>query len=127
MSLLSSTSITSAIEIFKSEAVQLPKWFHSNFNRKLIGGNAILWILSNGLNIIAILYGRQYSNGLSEHTWCTLIQMGVNPMNTYPEYVRHPLLICHQLLIIVENKNFPHSYKMLINATSIMSLILSQT
>ena len=39
MSYLSSTSITSTLENFKSEAGQLPKLFHSKFNRKLIGGD----------------------------------------------------------------------------------------
>ena len=38
---LSSTSITSELENFKSEAGQLPKWFHSDFDRKLIGGIAL--------------------------------------------------------------------------------------
>ena len=42
MSYLSSTSITSALDIFNSEAGQLPKRFHFNFNRKLIGGNVLL-------------------------------------------------------------------------------------
>ena len=42
MSSLSSTSITSALENFKSEAGKLPKQFHSNFNRNMIFGNSLL-------------------------------------------------------------------------------------
>ena len=38
MSFLFSTSIISEIERFKLEEVQLPKRFHSDFERKLIGG-----------------------------------------------------------------------------------------
>ena len=45
---LSSTSITSALELFKADAGRLPHRFHSDFDRKLIGGNALRWILSNG-------------------------------------------------------------------------------
>ena len=59
ISYLSSTSITFALDIFKSEAVQLPKRFHSNFDKKLIEGNALRWILANGLNIITYPEGRQ--------------------------------------------------------------------
>ena len=66
ISSLSSTSIISALEIFKSEAGQLPKQFHSNFDRKLISGNALLWIVANGSNFIASPLGRQSSNGLAE-------------------------------------------------------------
>ena len=75
MSSLSSTSITSALEIFNSESGQLTKRFHSDFDRKMIGGNALFWILANGSNIIAAPAGRQSSNGLSELTWNTLIQI----------------------------------------------------
>ena len=53
MSYLSSTSITSSIEIFKSEAGHLPKCFHSDFDIKIIGVIDLHWILANGLNIIA--------------------------------------------------------------------------
>ena len=74
MSLLSSTLISSALELFKADAGRLPHRFHSNFERKFIGGNALRWILSNGSNIIAAPYGRQYQNGLAERTWRTIIQ-----------------------------------------------------
>ena len=75
VSSLSSTSITSALELFKADAVRLPHSFHSDFDRKLIGGNALRWILSNGSNIIATPAGRQSSNGLAELTWRTIIRM----------------------------------------------------
>ena len=71
------TSITSALELFKADAGLLPHWFHSDFNRKLIGGHALQWILSNGSNIIATPSRRQSLNGLSERTWRTLIQMAL--------------------------------------------------
>ena len=72
---LSYTSITSALENFKSEAGQLPKRFHSDFDRKLIVGNALRWILANEYNIIAFKARHQSPNGLEERTWSTLIQM----------------------------------------------------
>ena len=75
MSYLSSTSITSALEKFKSEAGQLPKRFYSDFDRKLMGGNALLCILANGSNIISAPGGRQSPNELAERTCSTLIRM----------------------------------------------------
>ena len=75
MSSLSSTSITSALDLFKSDAGRLPHIFHSDFERKLIGGNSLRWILSNGSNIIDATAGRQSSNGLAERTWRTIIEM----------------------------------------------------
>ena len=75
MSSLSSASITSAIEHLQADAGRLPHRFHSDFDRKLIGGNALQWILSNGPNIIAAPAGRQSSNGLAERTWITSTQM----------------------------------------------------
>ena len=62
---LSSTSITSALELFKVDVGHLPQRFHSDFDRKLIGGNALRWILSNGSNIITAPAGNQSSNGLA--------------------------------------------------------------
>ena len=41
MSSLSSTSIKSALELFKAYAGRLPQKFHYEFDRKLIGGNAL--------------------------------------------------------------------------------------
>ena len=76
MSSLSSTSITSTLEQFKADAGCLPHRFHSDFDRKLIGGNDLRWIISNGSssNITAAPSGRQSSNGLAEQTWRTLSQ-----------------------------------------------------
>ena len=71
MSSLSSTSITSALELFKADAGRLPQRFHSDFYRKLIGGNALQWILANGSNTIADPSGRQYPNGLAGRTDAT--------------------------------------------------------
>ena len=75
MSSLSSTSITSSLELFKADTGRLPQRFHSDFDRKLIGGNTLQSILSNGSNIIASPAGRQYLNGLVERTWRTIIKM----------------------------------------------------
>ena len=75
MYLLSSTSITSVLEKFKSDAGRPPHWFHYDFNRKLIGGNALRWILSNCSNIISAPAGRQSLNELAKCTWRTLIKM----------------------------------------------------
>ena len=68
-------SITLVLEKFKADAGRLSHWFHSEFDRKLIGENALRWILSNGSNIISAHDGCQYPNGLAERTWHTLIQM----------------------------------------------------
>ena len=65
----------SVLELFKADAGRLPHRFHSNFDMKLIGVNALRWILSNGSNIIAAPAGSQYLNGLAERTWRTIFQM----------------------------------------------------
>ena len=70
-----STSIASALETFKADAGHLPRIYHLDFDRKLIGGKSLRWILANYLNIITDPYGQQYYNGLSERTQRTLIQM----------------------------------------------------
>ena len=44
---LSSTPITFALKNIKSEAGRLPRRFRSIFDRKLMGGNVLCWILSN--------------------------------------------------------------------------------
>ena len=75
MSSLSSTSITSTLELFKADAGRLPHRFHSDFDRILIGGNYLRWILSNGSNIITAPAGHQSSNGSAECMWRTMIQM----------------------------------------------------
>ena len=75
MSSLSSTPITSEIELFKADSGRLTHRFHSDFDRKLIGGNDLRWVISNGSNTIAAPAGRQSSNGLAERTWRTIIQM----------------------------------------------------
>ena len=75
MSYLSSASITSALEAFKSESVKLPHLFQSEFDKNLINGKALQWIMANNSNIIAAPDGRQSSIVLAERTWCNLIQM----------------------------------------------------
>ena len=65
----------SVLEWFKADAGRLPHRFHFNFDRKLISGNSLRWILSNFSKIIADLAGHQYLNGLAERTWPGIIQM----------------------------------------------------
>ena len=72
---LTSYQIIATFEAFRADAGKLPKKFHSDFDRKLIGGKALKWILENKSKIIAAPAGRQSSNGLAERTWKTIIQM----------------------------------------------------
>ena len=72
---LTSNHIISALESFCADANGVPKKFHSDFDTKLIGGQALKWIHQNNSKVIAAPAGRQSSNGLAERTWRTLIQM----------------------------------------------------
>ena len=72
---LSSAKINSALELFKADMGRLPHCFHYDFDRKLIGGNNLRWILSNSSNIIYYPAGCQSSNVIAERTWRTIIQM----------------------------------------------------
>jgi len=72
---LTSRSIVSALETFRSDAGAVPRTFHADFDKKLIGGKALKWIVEQRSRIIAAPAGRQSSNGLVERTWRTLVQM----------------------------------------------------
>ena len=72
---LTSSEVIHAFEQFRADAGGVPKRFHADFDKKLIGGKALRWILSNKSNIIAAPAGRQSSNGLAERTWRTIITM----------------------------------------------------
>jgi transposase InsO family protein len=72
---LSSTDIIEALLAFRAAAGGLPKCFHSDFDKKLMGGRALHWILDNKSNIKAAPARRQSSNGLVERTWQTLVHM----------------------------------------------------
>ena len=72
---LTSNHIISALESFRADANGVPKKFHTDFDTKLIGGQALKWIHLNKSKVIAANAGRQSSNGLAERTWRTLIQM----------------------------------------------------
>ena len=72
---LTSPHIIFALEAFRADAGGLPKKFHSDFDNKLIGSQALRWIMANKSKIIASNAGRQSSNGLVKHTWRTLVQM----------------------------------------------------
>ena len=68
-------SIVEALDSFRAEAGGVPRRFHADFDKKLIGGKALKWIRANKSNIIAAPAGRQSSNGLVERTWRTIIRM----------------------------------------------------
>ena len=65
---LTSSEVINALEQFQADAGSIPKRFHADFDKKLIGGKALKWILANKSNIIAAPAGRQSSNGLAERT-----------------------------------------------------------
>ena len=67
MSYFYSTYITSALETFKSDAGHSPRMFHLYFDRKLINGKTLRWIITNHLKIMAPA-GCKYSNGLTRCT-----------------------------------------------------------
>jgi transposase InsO family protein len=72
---LSSNDIIEALLAFRAAAGGLPKCFHSDFDKKLMGGRALRWILENKSNIKAAPARRQSSNGLVERTWQTMVRM----------------------------------------------------
>jgi hypothetical protein len=72
---LSSMDIIVALLAFRAAAGGLPKCFHSDFDKKLMGGRALRWILDNNINIKAAPARRQSSNRLVERTWQTLVRM----------------------------------------------------
>ena len=72
---LTSSHIVDALESFRADAGKIPRKFHSDFDKKLIGGKALKWIRTAGSRIIAAPAGRQSSNGLVERTWRTVVQM----------------------------------------------------
>jgi hypothetical protein len=72
---LTSTDIITTSEAFISEAGAVPKTFHADFDKKLIGGKALRWIHTNHSRIKAAPASRQSSNGLVEATWKTIVKM----------------------------------------------------
>ena len=72
---LTSNEVIAALEAFQADAGRLPKKFHADFDKKLIGGGTLRWINKNKSKIIAANAGRQSSNGLVERTWRTIITM----------------------------------------------------
>ena len=75
MSSLSLASTTSALEASKSKSGKFPCCIHPKFDKNIINGKALQWILYRNSNIISAPAGKKYSNGLEECTWRTLIQM----------------------------------------------------
>ena len=72
---MSSTSITSALYSFKSDARHLHRIFRLDYVGKLISRKALRCILANNSNIIATPYGCQCYNGLAKRKWHTIFQM----------------------------------------------------
>ena len=75
MQALTSNEIISCFTSFQSDANATPKTFHTDFDKKLIGGKALKWIQEAKSRIIASPSNRQSSNGLVERTWQTLVRM----------------------------------------------------
>ncbi len=75
MPLLTSASVVLALELFHVETNAMPKTFHTNFDKKLIGGKALKWIQANKSRVIAAPAGQQSNNGVVERTWQTIVQM----------------------------------------------------
>ena len=55
---LTSSHIVDALESFRADAGKIPRMFHSDFDKKLIGGKALKWIKTAGSRIIAAPAGR---------------------------------------------------------------------
>ena len=53
LSSFTSSEVIAALDVFCADAGGLPKRFHSDFDKKLIGGKTLKWILANNSNIIA--------------------------------------------------------------------------
>ena len=62
MQALTSNEIISCFEQFVSAAGAVPKCFHSDFDKKLIGGKALRWIQEHKSRVIASPSQRQSSN-----------------------------------------------------------------
>ncbi|KAL7525881.1 hypothetical protein ACHAXR_001202, partial [Thalassiosira sp. AJA248-18] len=100
----SSGEIVSALELFRADAGNVPKRFHADFDKKLIGGQALRWIVHNNSNIIAAPRKRQSSNGLAERTWQTIVKMArayITEKQVGREFwyyaVRHAALMLNQV------------------------------
>ena len=48
------SEVITALDTFRTDAGRIPPRFHSDFNKKLIGGKALQWILVNNSNIIVV-------------------------------------------------------------------------
>lgn len=72
---LSSNDIIDAFLKHSIAAGGVPRKYHADFDRKLIGGRALRWIQESGSKIWAAPTRRQSSNGLVERTWQTLVCM----------------------------------------------------
>ena len=101
---LTGSHIVDALIKFHVDAGSLPRRFHSDFDKKLIGGKALRYILANQSSIIAAPAGRQSSNGLVERTWRTILEMGRSYMTEKQmsrDYwffaIRHAVLMLNQI------------------------------
>ena len=55
MSSLTSAHVVIALQSFRVDAGGLPRTFHSDFDKKLIGGDALRYITQNKSRIIAVM------------------------------------------------------------------------
>ena len=67
--------VTAALYTFRANAGGIPRHFHSDFDKKLIGGKILKWILANKNNIIAVPAGCQSVNDLVKRTWPTVLKI----------------------------------------------------
>jgi len=72
---LTSNHVIDALEAFHVDAGGVPRTFHSDFDKKLIGGKALKWILGNDSKVITTPARHKSSNGLVEHMWRSIITM----------------------------------------------------
>ena len=72
---LTASNIIAALEDFETEAGALPHRFHTDFDKKLIGGTVLRYLHKRTTPIIAAPSRQQSSNGLVKHQWRTIVSM----------------------------------------------------
>lgn len=104
MQALTFNEIISSLEQFVLAAGDVPQCFHTDFDKKLIGGKALRWILEHKSRAIASPSQCQSSNGLVERTWQSLVRMArafITEKQLGCEYwfyaVKHAALMINQI------------------------------
>ena len=70
-----SNEIINALYQLRADARHLPRQFHADFDRKLMGGKCIRRINNNNSKIIVAPAKRRSANGPVKRTWRNLVQM----------------------------------------------------